>query len=48
MHKIMMVDDEVTIGLQLEERLLNMGYDVVGRASSGQAVITFYLFEVLW
>ena len=39
MHKIMVVDDEVAIGLQLEDRLSHMGYDVVGRASSGQAAI---------
>ena len=39
MHRIMVVDDEVLITMQLEERLTAMGYEVVGRASSGQASI---------
>jgi PAS domain S-box-containing protein len=39
MHRIMVVDDEVTVAMALEESLSNMGYDVVGRASSGEAAI---------
>jgi putative two-component system response regulator len=37
MHRIMVVDDEAVITMQLEERLTAMGYEVVGRASSGEA-----------
>ncbi len=37
--KILVVDDEVIITLQLEERLKRMGYEVVGRASSGEAAV---------
>ena len=36
MHKIMVVDDEVIISAHLERRLKYMGYDVVGRANSGE------------
>lgn len=39
MHTIMVVDDEVAIAMQLEERLSSMGYKVLGRASSGEAAI---------
>jgi PAS domain S-box-containing protein len=39
MHKIMVVDDEVIIGMQLEERLVSMGYDVVGMVTSGKAAV---------
>jgi PAS domain S-box-containing protein len=39
MYKIMVVDDEVAVAMALEESLSNMGYDVVGRASSGEAAI---------
>ena len=39
MHRIMVVDDETVITMQLEERLTGMGYEVVGRASSGQASV---------
>ena len=39
MYKIMVVDDEVTVAMALEESLSNMGYDIVGRASSGEAAI---------
>ncbi len=35
MRKILLVDDEVIIVTQLEERLTHMGYDIVGMASSG-------------
>jgi len=35
----MVVDDEATITTQLEERLTNLGYEVVGSASSGQEAI---------
>jgi len=38
-HRILVVDDEVVITMQLEERLTGMGYQVVGRASSGQASV---------
>jgi two-component sensor histidine kinase len=36
MHKILVVDDEAYIATMLEEQLTSMGYDVVGKASSGQ------------
>jgi PAS domain S-box-containing protein len=36
MHRIMVVDDEVIITAQLERRLVLMGYEVVGRANSGE------------
>ncbi|MEE9201559.1 MAG: response regulator [Candidatus Brocadiales bacterium] len=39
MHKIMLVDDEVVITTQLEERLMSMGYDVVGTAASGEGSV---------
>ncbi len=39
MPKIMIVDDEATIAMQLEETLAVMGYDVVGRADSGDQAI---------
>lgn len=39
MYKIMVVDDEVIITAQLERRLTLMGYDVVGRANSGEKSI---------
>ena len=39
MHRILVVDDQVVITMQLEERLTGMGYEVVGRASSGEASI---------
>jgi putative two-component system response regulator len=39
MHKIMVVDDEVLVTMQLEKHLTAMGYEVVGRASSGEACI---------
>ncbi len=39
MPKIMIVDDEAAISMQLEERLAAMGYDVVGRADSGDQAI---------
>ncbi len=35
----MVVDDEATITMQLEERLVAMGYDVAGTASSGEEAI---------
>jgi CheY-like chemotaxis protein len=37
--RILVADDEVVITMQLEERLTAMGYQVVGRASSGEASI---------
>ncbi|MBN1572692.1 MAG: response regulator [Deltaproteobacteria bacterium] len=39
MSRILVVDDEVVISMQLEERLSSMGYDVVGRASSGKEAV---------
>jgi len=39
MTRIMLVDDEVTITMQLEESLPPMGYDVVGSASSGAEAV---------
>jgi len=39
MPKIMVVDDEAVITLQLEERLTRMGYEVVGSASSGEEAV---------
>ncbi|WP_461208312.1 sensor histidine kinase [Desulfocurvus sp. DL9XJH121] len=38
-HRIMVVDDEAVIITQLEELLMGMGYDVVGKASSGDAAV---------
>jgi PAS domain S-box-containing protein len=35
MNRIMLVDDEAIITMQLEKRLASMGYEVVGVASSG-------------
>lgn len=39
MSRIMVVDDEAIITTQLQERLTSMGYEVVGRASSGEKSI---------
>lgn len=39
MSKILVVDDEAIITMQLEERLTAMGYNVVGMAVSGQEAI---------
>lgn len=39
MNKIMVVDDEVIINMQLQERLVSMKYDVVGSASSGEEAV---------
>ncbi len=39
MSKVMLVDDEAVITMQLEKRLPSMGYDVVGTASSGEESI---------
>ncbi|HDY67374.1 MAG TPA: hybrid sensor histidine kinase/response regulator, partial [Candidatus Scalindua sp.] len=39
MSKVMLVDDEAVITMQLEKRLPTMGYDVVGTASSGEESI---------
>lgn len=36
MSKILVVDDEAIITMQLEERLHSMGYEVVGMAASGE------------
>lgn len=37
--KVLIADDEVTITTHLEKRLTLMGYEVVGRASSGEEAI---------
>ena len=39
MSKILVVDDEAIITLQLEEQLHEMGYTVVGMAASGEEAI---------
>ncbi len=39
MSKVLVVDDEAAITMQLEERLTQMGYDVVATASSGSEAI---------
>jgi PAS domain S-box-containing protein len=39
MPKILIVDDEATITTHLEERLIHMGYEVAGTASSGSEAI---------
>lgn len=39
MRRILIADDEIIIATQLEERLSQMGYDVVGIASSGAAAV---------
>jgi len=39
MPKILIVDDEATITTHLEERLIHMGYEVVGIGSSGKEAI---------
>jgi len=40
MAKVLVVDDEAIITLQLEERLTRIGYKVVGMAASGEDAIT--------
>ncbi|HUU30043.1 MAG TPA: PAS domain S-box protein [archaeon] len=39
MHKIMIVEDEVIIAIQLEDRLKARGYDVVGFAKTGEEAV---------
>ena len=39
MYKILVVDDEVVVTMQLEQILASMGYAVVGAASSGEEAI---------
>jgi PAS domain S-box-containing protein len=39
MARILVVDDEATITTHLEEKLSRFGYEVVGRASSGEAAV---------
>jgi CheY-like chemotaxis protein/DNA-binding PadR family transcriptional regulator len=39
MSKVLVVDDEAIITMQLEERLTTLGYDVVGMAASGEESI---------
>ena len=39
MNRLLIVDDEVIIATQLEERLTFMGYDIVGMASSGSEAL---------
>jgi PAS domain S-box-containing protein len=37
--KLMVVDDEVLIAMELEEDLTSMGYEVLGRATSGEGAV---------
>lgn len=39
MGKLLVVEDEAVIGLQLEETLNSMGFEVVGRAGSGKEAV---------
>jgi PAS domain S-box-containing protein len=39
MHKLMIVEDEVLIAMHLEETLARMGYEISGRASSGEEAV---------
>ena len=39
MTRILIADDDFTIGMQIEEMLTALGYDVVGQAGSGQEAI---------
>ena len=39
MHRIMVVDDETIITMQLEKRLTSMGYEVSGAAFSGESAV---------
>ena len=39
MPRILVADDEVIISMQIEERLNSMGYNVVGRATSGREAV---------
>ena len=39
MHKIMVVEDDVATATQLEEHLTSLGYEVVGKAYSGESAI---------
>ena len=39
MSKILVVDDEAIITMQLEERLNSMGYTIAGMAASGEDAI---------
>ena len=39
MEKILIADDDFTIGMQIEEMLAAIGYDVVGQAGSGQEAV---------
>ena len=39
MHRLMLVDDEVAISMQLKERLTSMGYEIVGMVSSGEEAV---------
>ena len=40
MSKLLIVEDEAIIGLQLEETLESMGFEVVGRAMSGKEAVS--------
>ena len=39
MSKVLVVDDEAIISMQLEERLSAMGYAVAGMAASGEEAV---------
>jgi len=40
MNKLLIVDDEIVIAMDLEERLSEIGYQVVGTASSGREAVS--------
>ncbi|HVN65120.1 MAG TPA: response regulator, partial [Methanomicrobiales archaeon] len=39
MSKVLVVDDEAIITMQLEERLTTLGYEVAGMAASGEEAV---------
>jgi len=39
MPKIMIADDDFSIGLEIEEMLTTLGYEVVGQVGSGQHAV---------
>ena len=39
MSRILVVDDEAVIAMELEKMLLSMGHEVLGRASSGEEAV---------
>ena len=43
MHRIMVVEDEIVLAMNLEELLMSMGYEVVGVAYSGEQAMEMAL-----